>query len=109
MRVTPDESAPSRVPRSGEHDRARAQGPGSSSRDRFESFIEPPIVGIGGSVTGARRLLCPYNFEACRAGSTLHPSLTRPRRQLRVDGGPSFIERKSAAVGGNSTFGIAAF
>src|SRR5262249_53835333 len=67
MSVTPDESAPSRVPRSGEHDRARAQGPGSSSRDRFESFIEPPIVGIGGSVTGARRLLCPYNFEACRA------------------------------------------
>jgi len=50
MSVTPDESAPSRVP----------QSPGSSSRNRFESFIEPPIVGIGVSVTGDS--FAPYDF-----------------------------------------------
>jgi hypothetical protein len=56
MSVTPDESAPSRVP----------QGPGSSSRDRFESFIEPLIVGIGVSVTGDS--FAPYDFEAVAKG-----------------------------------------
>ena len=58
MSVTPDESAPSRVP-----------------RDRFESFIEPPIVGIGVSVTGDS--FAPYDFEAAgelRPG-TLHAIL----------------------------------
>jgi hypothetical protein len=39
---------------------------GSSSRDRFESFIEPPIVGIGVSVTGDS--FAPYDFEAAAKG-----------------------------------------
>src|SRR6516164_3337302 len=62
-----------RVPHSPQ---GRAAAPETSSR----ASLSRRLLALAAVLLGLADSFAPYDFEACRERSALHPSLTRPRR-----------------------------